>query len=45
MARRVVLVVEDDAAIRQGIVDALGAAGYEARETVGHTVIYRPKTF
>ena len=33
MGRRVVLVVEDDAAIRQGIVDALGAAGYEARES------------
>src|SRR5215470_11987288 len=30
MARRRVLVVEDDAAIREGVVDALGFAGYEA---------------
>lgn len=32
MARRRVLVVEDDAAIRQGIVDALAASGYTTLE-------------
>src|SRR5262245_30786450 len=30
MARRRVLVVEDDPAIREGVVDALGWSGYEA---------------
>ena len=32
MARPTVLVVEDDTAIRRGLVDMLGYAGYEALE-------------
>lgn len=32
MSKRMILVVEDDAAIRQGIVDALGFDGYRVRE-------------
>ena len=33
MARHIVLVVEDDPAIRRGLVDTLAAGGYEVRES------------
>jgi DNA-binding response OmpR family regulator len=32
MGKRIILVIEDDAAIRRGIVDALGFEGYKTRE-------------
>ena len=33
MPRSIVLVVEDDPAIRRGLVDTLGAGGYDVRES------------
>ena len=42
MSRRTILVVEDDAAIRRGLVDALGFGGYDVIEAAdGHEGMQR----
>ena len=42
MSRRRILVVEDDPAIRRGLIDALGFAGYATQEAADVLNVSRP---